>query len=145
MYIDVVPNRTSPPAVLLRESYRDGNKIKKRTLLNLTGWPRDLVEGFRALLKGGTVIPAGQDALSITRSLPHGHVAAVLGKQTTGRTEDGLPVHSFQSLLADLATLTRNTVVTALTPDHPFTLTARPTTIQRKALDLLGVAVNCTQ
>ena len=79
MYIDVVPNRTSPPAVLLCESYRDGNKIKKRTLLNLTGWPRDLVEGFRALLKGGTVIPAGQDALSITRSLPHGHVAAVLG------------------------------------------------------------------
>ena len=79
MYIDVVPNRTSPPAVLLRESYRDGNKVKKRTLLNLTGWPRDLVEGFRALLKGGTVIPAGQDALSITRSLPHGHVAAVLG------------------------------------------------------------------
>jgi hypothetical protein len=79
MYIDVVPNRGSPPAILLRESYRDGNKVKKRTLLNLTSWPRDLVEGFRALLKGGTVIPAGQEALTITRSLPHGHVAAVLG------------------------------------------------------------------
>src|SRR5512134_2897683 len=78
MYIDVVPNRTSPPAILLRESYRDGNKVRKRTLLNLTGWPRDLVDGFRALLKGGSVIPAGQDALRIIRS-PHGHVAAVLG------------------------------------------------------------------
>jgi hypothetical protein len=79
MYIDVVPNRTSPPAILLRESYRDGNKVRKRTLLNLTDWPRDLVAGFRALLKGGTVIPTGQEALTITRSLPHGHVAAVLG------------------------------------------------------------------
>jgi hypothetical protein len=79
MYIDVVPNRHSPPAILLRESWRDGNKVRKRTLLNLTNWPRDLVEGFRALLKGGTVIPAGQEALSIIRSLPHGHVAGVLG------------------------------------------------------------------
>lgn len=79
MYIDVVPNRTSPPAILLRESYRDGNKVRKRTLLNLTSWPRHLVEGFRALLNGGSVIPAGQEALTIVRSLPHGHVAAVLG------------------------------------------------------------------
>src|SRR5512133_536490 len=78
MYIDVVPNRTSPPAILLRESYRDGDKVRKRTLLNLTSWPRDLVVGFRALLKGGTVIPAGQEALTIIRSQPHGHVAAVL-------------------------------------------------------------------
>ena len=70
---------------------------------------------------------------------------AAVTKQTTGRTEDGLPVHSFHSLLADLATLTRNTVVTALAPDHPFTLTTRPTPIQQKALDLLGVAVTCTQ
>ena len=79
MYIDVVPNRSSPPAILLRESYRDGNKVRKRTLLNLTSWPRHLVEGFRALLNGGSVIPAGQEALTIVRSLPHGHVAAVLG------------------------------------------------------------------
>ena len=79
MYIDVVPNRTSPPAILLRESYRDGNKVRKRTLLNLTSWRRDLVEGFRALLNGGSVIPAGQEALTIVRSLPHGHVAAMLG------------------------------------------------------------------
>ena len=79
MYIEAVPNRNSPPAVLLRESYRVGGKIKKRTLLNLSDWPRDLVEGLRALLKGGTVLPPGQEAISIKRSLPHGHVAAVLG------------------------------------------------------------------
>ena len=64
-------------------------------------------------------------------------------KQTTGRTDDGLPVHSFQSLLADLATLTRNTLVTALDPEAPFAVTARPTPLQHSAYDLLGLA--CTQ
>src|SRR4051812_42692036 len=64
--------------------------------------------------------------------------AAVI-KQTTGRTEDGLPVHSFRTLLNDLATLTRNTLVTAISPE-PFTLTARPTPVQQKARDLLGLS-----
>ncbi|NBC34230.1 MAG: tail length tape measure protein, partial [Alphaproteobacteria bacterium] len=54
-------------------------------------------------------------------------------------------VHSFRSLLADLATLTRNTVVAAINPDHPFTITARPTPLQQKAFDLLGVTPECTQ
>jgi hypothetical protein len=79
MYIEAVPNRNSPPAILLRESYRDGRVIRKRTLLNLSDWPADLIDGLRGLLKGGTVVPAGQAALTITRSLPHGHAAAVLG------------------------------------------------------------------
>ena len=68
---------------------------------------------------------------------------AAVTKQTTGRTEDGLPVHSFRTLLGDLATLTRNTLVTALDPEHPFSLTARPTPLQQKAYDLL--ALSCTQ
>ena len=79
MYIETVPNRDSPPAVLLRESYRDGGKIKKRTLLNLTAWPVEHVEGLRIVLKGGTALPPGQNPFTITRSLPHGHVAAILG------------------------------------------------------------------
>ena len=79
MYIEAVPNRSSPPAILLRESYRVGGKVKKRTLLNLSDWPHPLVEGLRALLKGGTALPPGQEAIIIKRSLPHGHVAAVLG------------------------------------------------------------------
>ncbi len=54
LYIEAVPNRNSPPAILLRERYRDGNKVRKRTLLNLTPWPHDLREGLRALLKGAT-------------------------------------------------------------------------------------------
>ena len=79
MYVETVPNRNSPPAILLREAYREDGKVKKRTLANLTDWPKDLVEGFRALLKGGKVIAAEREAVSIRRSLPHGHVAAALG------------------------------------------------------------------
>jgi hypothetical protein len=65
---------------------------------------------------------------------------AAVSKQTTGKSVDGLPVHSFQSLLADLATLARNTIVTAITPDYPLTVLTRPTPVQRRALELLGVA-----
>jgi hypothetical protein len=79
MYIQMIPNRGSPPAILLRESYREGGKVKKRTLLNLTHWPPELLEGFKALLKGGTVIPASPEPFTIRRALPHGHVAAALG------------------------------------------------------------------
>ena len=79
MYVETVPNRSSPPAILLRESFREDGRIKKRTLLNLTHWDPVHVEGLRAVLKGGTVIPPGQDAIRIERSLPHGHVAAALG------------------------------------------------------------------
>jgi transposase len=79
MYIETVPNRGSPPAILLRESYREDGKVKKRTLLNLTDFPPHVVEGFRAVLKGGSVAPNGADPIIIRRALPHGHVAAVLG------------------------------------------------------------------
>ncbi|MBV8262724.1 MAG: IS1634 family transposase [Candidatus Eremiobacteraeota bacterium] len=80
MYIESVPNRNSPPAVLLRESYRADGKIKKRTLANLTHWPPELVEGLRTLLKGGTALaPSATTELSVLRALPHGHIAAVLG------------------------------------------------------------------
>jgi hypothetical protein len=65
---------------------------------------------------------------------------AAVTKQTTGRTDDGLPVHSFRTLLDDLATLTRSTLVTAIAPEQPFTLTARPTPLQQKARDLLGLS-----
>ena len=79
MYIESVPNRNSPPAVLLRESYRDAGKVKKRTLANLSKWPPALVEGLRVLLKGGTAVSALETAFDIVRARPHGHVAAVLG------------------------------------------------------------------
>ncbi len=76
MYIDVVPNRTSPPAVLLRESYRENGKVKKRTLANLSALPLDMVEPMRRLIRGEDLVPPDA-AFEIRRSLPHGHVAAV--------------------------------------------------------------------
>jgi hypothetical protein len=79
MYIESVPNRNSPPAILLRESYREAGKVRKRTLCNLSDWQPAHIEGLRGVLKGGTVIAADRDAFTVTRSLPHGHVAAVLG------------------------------------------------------------------
>jgi Transposase DDE domain len=77
MYIESVPNRGSPPAILLRESFRDNGRVGKRTQANLSAWPTALVEGFRTLLKGGVAVAA--DGIRIRRALPHGHAAAVLG------------------------------------------------------------------
>ena len=79
MYIESVPNRNSPPAVLLRESFRHDGKVRKRTLANLSKWPPELVAGLRVLLKGGAAVADPAAAIDILRSLPHGHVAAVLG------------------------------------------------------------------
>lgn len=80
MFIETVPNRNSPPAVLLRESFRDENgKAQKRTVANLSKLPSHLIAGLKGLLKGGVVLGEGGDGLSIERSLPHGHVAAALG------------------------------------------------------------------
>jgi transposase len=79
MYIEAVPNRNSPPAILLRESYREGGKVRKRTLCNLSDWPTAHVEGLRGVLKGGIVIAPERDAFTVIRSLPHGHAALVLG------------------------------------------------------------------
>jgi hypothetical protein len=78
MYVTRVPNRSSPPAVLLRESYRDGGKVKTRTLANLSEWPDAKVEALRQVLKG-EIAGLSKGEARIERSLPHGHVAAVLG------------------------------------------------------------------
>ena len=79
MYIESVPNRNSPPAILLRESYREGGKVRKRTLCNLSDWSTAHIEGLRGVLRGGTVVAPDRDAFTITRSLPHGHAALALG------------------------------------------------------------------
>jgi hypothetical protein len=79
MYVARVPNRGSPPAVLLRESYREAGKVKNRTLANLSSWPEAKVDALSRVLKGLPPAAALDGAFEITRSLPHGHVAAVLG------------------------------------------------------------------
>jgi hypothetical protein len=80
MYVVRVPNRGSPPAILLRESYREAGTVKNRTLANLSSWPEAKVDALSRVLKGQPPPAADLDgAFEITRSLPHGHVAAVLG------------------------------------------------------------------
>jgi hypothetical protein len=80
MYVAKVPNRGSPPAVLLRESYREAGKVKNRTLANLSSWPEAKVEALARVLKGQLAPAAAvEGTFEIARSLPHGHVAAVLG------------------------------------------------------------------
>lgn len=79
MYIATVPNRDSPPAILLRESYRERGKVKTRTLANLSSWPAAQVEALRAVLKGEVATGDLEASFEIIRSLPHGHVAAVVG------------------------------------------------------------------
>jgi DDE family transposase len=90
MYVAVVPNRGSAPAILLRESYRDGEKVKNRTLKNLSDWPADRIELLRAVLRGDALVPAGE-GLEIVRALPHGHVLAALGTAQRIKLEQVLP------------------------------------------------------
>jgi transposase len=78
MYVERVPNRGSRPAVLLREAWREGKKIRKRTVANLTHWPQERVDLLRRLLKGEALVPAAE-SFQVERTRPHGHVLAVLG------------------------------------------------------------------
>lgn len=77
MYIETIPNRGSPPAILLREARREGKKIVKRTLANLSHWPEEQIEAFRLLLRGERLVPANE-LFRVERTLPHGHVEAIL-------------------------------------------------------------------
>ncbi len=79
MYVARVPNRQSPPAILLRESFRESGKVKNHTLANLSHWPEEKVDALSRVLKGLPPKFALEETFEITRSLPHGHVAAVLG------------------------------------------------------------------
>ena len=86
MYIETVPNRNSPPAILLREGWRENGKVRKRTLANLSKWPKGKIDTLRRLLKDEPLV-GRDDAFDIVRSLPHGHVAAVLGTLRTLRLD----------------------------------------------------------
>jgi transposase len=105
MHIDIVPNRTSSPTILLRESYRDGGKVKKRTLANLTSLPMTQVEAIRAILRGETLV-SPQELFEPIASRHHGHVRAVrLAMKQLG----------FERLLAPTASRERDLVVAMVT------------------------------
>jgi transposase len=77
MYIEIVPNRNSPPAILLREGWREGKKTRKRTLANLSDWPKEKIDTFRRLLRDEPLV-SPQELLVTHKTLPHGHVEALL-------------------------------------------------------------------
>ncbi|MEK7218367.1 MAG: IS1634 family transposase [Patescibacteria group bacterium] len=99
MYIASVPNRDSPPAILLRESYREGKRVRNRTLANLTKWPLARIEALRHVLKDEPLV-SPFDAFQIVRSLPHGHVMAALG--SLRRLGIDTVIHSRKSIQRDL-------------------------------------------
>jgi len=78
MYVETVPNRGSRPAILLREGWREGHRVRKRTLANLSDWSPQKVEALRRLLRDEPLV-APSEAFAVQRSRPHGHVAAVVG------------------------------------------------------------------
>src|ERR1700737_2479560 len=79
MYVTRIANRNSPPAVLLRKSFREDGKVKSRTLANISHWPEAKIEALRRVLANETILPLAAQSFGIERSLAHGHVAAVLG------------------------------------------------------------------
>jgi len=78
MYVERIPNRTSPPAILLREAWREAGRVRKRTVANLTDWPPARVEALRRVLRDEPLVRA-DELFTIETSLPHGHVEAILG------------------------------------------------------------------
>lgn len=78
-HVDVIPNRSSPLAILFRKAKCEGKRIRRTTVANLSKLPSEIVNGIRALLKGGQVFRPLGESLAIRRALPHGHVAALLG------------------------------------------------------------------
>jgi transposase len=105
MYIDKVPNRNSPPAILLRESHRVGGKMVKNTIANLSKCPPQAIEALRLALRGVELVPK-EDFFSVERSIPHGHVQAVLGLMRTlgvGPLLASRPCHERDLVMAMIA------------------------------------------
>ncbi len=138
MYVTRVPNRGSPPAVLLRESYREGGKVRNRTLANLSGWPEAKVDALSRVLRGQQPAAALEGAFEIARSLPHGHVAAVLGTlRDLGLEELIDPVWSRQRDL-----VTAMAVAQVIEPDSKLAIARglRGQTATSSLGEVLGVA-----
>lgn len=134
MFIDIVPNRGSPPAVLLRESYREGGKVKKRTLANLSQLDAEQIAAMRAVLAGKRLVPAGE-GVEIVRALPHGHVLAALGMARRLKLDRLLPRANERRLNLAVAMIVArlldpaSKLATARALDEPTALTSLGATL----------------
>jgi len=138
MYVARVPNRGSPPAILLRESYREDGKVKNRTLANLSRWPAPKVDALSRVLKGQPPQVELAEAFAITRSLPHGHVAAVLGSARALGVEQ--MIDPTPSRRRDLVTAMLVAQVIAPGSKLAFARGLRTETATSSLGDVLGVA-----
>jgi hypothetical protein len=139
MYVAKVPNRGSPPAVLLRESYREAGKVKNRTLANLSSWPEAKADALARVLKGQPALAAAAEGtFEIARSLPHGHVAAVLGTARALGLEE--LIDAVPSRQRDL--VTAMTVAQVIAPDSKLAIARglREETAASSLGEVLGVA-----
>src|SRR5215471_2446813 len=133
MYVVTIPNQSARPAILLRESYRDGGRVKNRTLANLSDWTPERIAALQAALRGERL--ARLDDTQIVRTLPHGHVAAVLG------TARGI---GLDQLLADAPERQRNLALALIVQrliDPAAKLATSRALDERTAIDSLGVTL----
>lgn len=133
MYVATIPNRSSRPAILLRESYRDGDRVKNRTLANLSDWAPERVETLRAALRGDKLVPA--ESLEVLRSLPHGHVAAALGMARKIGLDELLPDGPERQRNLALALIVERLI------DPAAKLATARALDERTAIDSLGVTL----
>ena len=135
--IESVPNQAGKPAILLREAWREGRRIRKRTVANLSKLPPEIVEGFRAVLKGAVAVGDIGELMQVERSLLHGHVAAVLGTARDLGLERML--HRTRSRERDLALAA--VVARVLSPDSKLATARRlsPETATSSLGALLGL------
>ena len=124
MHIESVPNRNSRPAILLRESYREGGKVRKRTFANLSRWAAAACRG---------------PAHAVARRRRRGTLTGGAAQGGRPGTEDDLPLHSFPSLLRDLATLVLNKATVPTNPNYTFNLLTKATPLQARVFELLAV------
>ena len=140
-HVETIPNRANKPAILLREAWREGKRIRKRTLANLSRLPPEVIDGFRTVLKGGLAVEHPSELLSIQRSWAHGHVLAVLGTCRQLGLERILHRHPSRERDLALAAI----VARVLAPDSKLATARRlsPATADSSLGTLLGLGTVC--
>ncbi len=111
-HVEAIPNRNRRPTILLRKAWREGKRIRKKTLANLTCLPPGMVEGIRRVVKGGVAFERPDEAFQIRI------------------TPDGRPVNSMCTLLDHLGSLTLNQIALAGNLQQTFNVATEPTPLQ---------------
>ncbi|MCE2523308.1 MAG: hypothetical protein J4F49_08835 [Rhodobacteraceae bacterium] len=139
LHIETIPNKAGKPAILLRQAWRDGSRIRKRTIANLSKLSPEVVDGFRTVLKGGVALADLSGKLKVVRTLPHGHAAAALG--TARRIGLERILHRSRKRYLALAAITARIIA----PDSKLATAKRlsPETADSSLGSMLGLGQVC--